>query len=92
MSTSYNTIVDDLKSSFRLAKENILSYFLANLGMLIAVALLLGLVTIPIAVAALLMVGPSPAAWEAIGLGLAAWAEQLVVLQFYSSSPLLPCF
>ena len=75
MSTSYNTIVDDLKSSFRLAKENILSYFLANLGMLIAVVLLMGLVMVPIAVAALLMVGTSPAAWEAIGLGLAAWAE-----------------
>ena len=75
MSTSFNTIVDDIKSSFKLASENILSYFLANLGMLIAVVLLLGLVMVPILVAALLMVGTSPVAWEAIGLGLAAWAE-----------------
>jgi hypothetical protein len=75
MSTSFNTLVDDIKSSFKLARENMLSYFLANLGMLIAVALLLGLVMVPIAVAALLMVGTSPAAWEAIGVGLAAWAE-----------------
>ncbi|MGD9381392.1 MAG: hypothetical protein PVI03_03015 [Candidatus Thorarchaeota archaeon] len=75
MSTSFNTIVDDLKSSFGLAKDNILSYFLANLGMLIAVALLLGLVMVPILVAALLLVGTNPATWEAVGLGLAAWAE-----------------
>lgn len=75
MSTSFNTIVDDLKSSFRLAKDNILSYFLANLGMLIAVALLLGLVMVPILVAALLIVGTGPAAWETLGLGLATWAE-----------------
>ncbi|MFX1270530.1 MAG: hypothetical protein ACFFAX_02530 [Promethearchaeota archaeon] len=75
MSTSFNTLVDDIKSSFKLARENMLSYFLANLGMLIAVALLLGLVMVPIAAAALLMVGTNPSAWEAIGLGLAAWAE-----------------
>ncbi len=75
MSTSFNTIVDDLKSSFGLAKDNILSYFLANLGMLIAVALLLGLVMIPILAAALLLVGTNPATWEAVGLGLTVWAE-----------------
>ncbi|MFW9944819.1 MAG: hypothetical protein ACFFB7_07465 [Candidatus Sifarchaeia archaeon] len=75
MSTSFNTIVDDLKSSFKLAKDNILSYFLANLGMLIAVALLLGLVIIPIGLVAVLAIGTSHAAWEAIGLGMTAWAE-----------------
>ncbi|MHA2385012.1 MAG: hypothetical protein ACXAEE_02240, partial [Candidatus Thorarchaeota archaeon] len=75
MSTSFNTIVDDLKSSFGLAKDNILSYFLANLGMLIAVALLLGLVMVPILVTVLLVVGTNPATWEALGLGLAAWAQ-----------------
>jgi hypothetical protein len=75
MSTSFNTIVDDLKSSFGLAKDNILRYFLANLGMLIAVALLLGLVMVPILVTVLLVVGTNPATWEALGLGLTAWAE-----------------
>jgi hypothetical protein len=75
MSTSFNTIVDDMKSSFGLAKNNILSYFLANLGMLIAVALLLGLVMVPILVAVLLVVGTNPATWEALGLGLTAWAQ-----------------
>ncbi|MHA2193715.1 MAG: hypothetical protein ACXAAR_09845 [Candidatus Thorarchaeota archaeon] len=75
MSTSFNTIVDDLKSSFGLAKDNILSYFLANLGMLIAVALLLGLVMVPILVTVLLVVGTNPATWAAVGLGLTTWAQ-----------------
>ncbi len=75
MSTSLNTIVDDLKSSFKLAKDNILSYFLANLGMLILVALLLGLVMIPIGLIAVMTIGTSPAAWEAAGLAMTAFAQ-----------------
>ncbi|MFX1367297.1 MAG: hypothetical protein ACFFAY_01680 [Promethearchaeota archaeon] len=75
MSTSINTIYDDLKSSFKLARRNILSYFLANLGMMIAVAVLLGIVMIPIAIVAILGIGLEVSAWEAVGAGMAAWAQ-----------------
>lgn len=75
MSTSINTIYDDLKSSFKLARSNILSYFLANLGMLIAVVVLLGIVMIPIAIVAVLGIGLEVSAWEAVGAGMAAWAQ-----------------
>ena len=74
LSTSINTIYNDLKSSFTLARRNILSYFLANLGMLIAVALLLGIVLIPIAALAVWGIGLDVAVWEAIFAGMLAWA------------------
>ena len=47
MSTNLGTIVNDLKSSLRLATNNVLSYLLANLGLVLVLALLLGLIAVP---------------------------------------------
>ncbi len=48
MSTTFGTILDDMKTSAKLAWKSMLSYFLANLGMLIVMAILLGIVAIPV--------------------------------------------
>ena len=48
MSTTFGTILDDMKTSTRLAWKSMLSYFLANLGMLIVMAILIGIVAIPV--------------------------------------------
>ena len=48
MSTTFGTILDDMKTSAKLAWKSVLSYFLANLGMLIVMALLIGIVAIPV--------------------------------------------
>jgi hypothetical protein len=48
MSTTFGTILDDMKTSAKLAWKSMLSYFLANLGMLIVMAILLGVVAIPV--------------------------------------------
>jgi hypothetical protein len=53
MSTDFGTIFGDMKSSFKLAWRNALSYFLANLGMLVAIAVLLGIVLVPVAAIAI---------------------------------------
>ncbi|TFF83977.1 hypothetical protein EU524_01620 [Candidatus Thorarchaeota archaeon] len=58
MSTTINTTLDDMKDSFRLAKNNILSFFLANLGMLIVMGILAALIAIPITAAAFVLVAP----------------------------------
>ncbi len=47
MSTDFGTILDDLKSSFRVAKENIGTFFLANLGMIVLLAVMLFIIGIP---------------------------------------------
>jgi hypothetical protein len=57
MSTNYGTVFHDLKSSFGLAKHNILSYLLANLGMALALIVLLVLVMIPVAIIAMAAYG-----------------------------------
>lgn len=49
MSTTYKTIINDMKTSLNLAWGRALSYFLANLGMLIVVAIIGLLIAIPIA-------------------------------------------
>ena len=48
MSTTFGTILDDMKTSAKLAWKSMLSYFLANLGMLIVMAILIGIVAIPV--------------------------------------------
>ncbi|MHA2359049.1 MAG: hypothetical protein ACXAB5_02155 [Candidatus Thorarchaeota archaeon] len=71
MSTSYNTVFDDMKTSAKLAWKSMLSYFLANLGMLIVMAILIGIVAIPVLVVVWAFVTPfSEATWSA----MAAWA------------------
>lgn len=52
MSTNLNTIFDDMKTSLRQAYGSALSYFLANLGMIIVVAILAMLIAAPVAIVA----------------------------------------
>ena len=60
-----------MKTSFRLATKNILSYFLANLGMVIVVLILALIIAVPIAIVAIAFIAPlSEATLEA----LAVWA------------------
>ncbi|MGY5875361.1 MAG: hypothetical protein RTU30_06425 [Candidatus Thorarchaeota archaeon] len=67
MSTNFNTIIDDLKASYRLASNNILTYFLANLGMLILLVFLIAAVAVPVAIVVVFSLGPNPAYWAAAG-------------------------
>jgi len=72
MSTTYKTIINDMKTSLKLAWGRALSYFLANLGMLIVVAILGLLIAIPVAAVAFLAFAPfSYASMNA----LAEWAN-----------------
>jgi hypothetical protein len=71
MSTTIKTISDDMKSSLKLAWGSALSYFLANLGMIIVVAILALLIALPIASVALLALWPFN---EATMTALAQWA------------------
>jgi hypothetical protein len=66
--TSFGTIYEDLKSSLVMAKNNMLSYFLANLGMAIALVLIVMVIAIPIIAVALLA---GPMAW-------AEWGQWMV--------------
>jgi hypothetical protein len=60
-----------MKTSAKLAWKSMLSYFLANLGMLIVMAILIGIVAIPVLVVVWAFVTPfSEATWSA----MAAWA------------------
>ncbi|MHA2027031.1 MAG: hypothetical protein ACW98U_14115 [Candidatus Thorarchaeota archaeon] len=71
MSTSFNTVFDDMKTSFRLAWKSMLSYFLANLGMLIVVAILFGIIAIPVLAVAWFALAPLS---EATMTALFSWA------------------
>ncbi len=72
MSTNFNTVFDDMKTSLKLAWKSMLSYFLANLGMVIVVLILAGLVILP--VAGILFVVLAPLS-EATVAALSAWAN-----------------
>ncbi len=72
MSTSFNTILDDLKSSLKLAWGNMLSYFLANLGMLILIGLLFAIVAIPVVVFVFIAAGSN---WTAFANMMPVYAE-----------------
>ncbi len=58
MSTTYRTILDDMKTSFKQAYGSTLSYFLANLGMIIVVSILAILIVIPVAIVAWVAFAP----------------------------------
>ncbi|TFG33861.1 hypothetical protein EU527_06420 [Candidatus Thorarchaeota archaeon] len=78
MSTTFTTIIDDMKTSLKMAYRTALSYFLAHLGMLIVVALLALLIAIPVAAVAWIALAPfSEVTMEA----MAAWfAENPLVI------------
>ncbi len=58
MSTTFRTILDDMKTSLRQASGSALSYFLANLGMVIVVSILAMLIAAPIAIVAWVALAP----------------------------------
>ncbi|MGY5871011.1 MAG: hypothetical protein RTV72_02060 [Candidatus Thorarchaeota archaeon] len=71
MSTTFNTIFDDMKRSLKQAYGSALSYFLANLGMVIVVLILAVLIAAPVAIVAFFALSPlNEAAWVA----MSAWA------------------
>ena len=72
MSTTYKTIINDMKTSLKLAWGRALSYFLANLGMLTVVAILGLLIAIPVAAVAYLAFAPFS---EATIDALAKWGR-----------------
>lgn len=71
MSTTFGIIIDDLKSSLKLAKNNMLSYFLANLGMLVLVGFLLAIIVLPFAAIA---IAAGPVFWADVGVNFSAMA------------------
>ncbi|MFW9964903.1 MAG: hypothetical protein ACFFCX_15140, partial [Candidatus Sifarchaeia archaeon] len=71
MSTTFGTILDDMKTSLKLAWKSMLSYFLANLGMLIVMVILLGIVAIPVLIVAWVVLAPLS---QATMTALANWA------------------
>ena len=71
MSTTFGTILDDIKTSTRFAWKSMLSYFLANLGMLIVMVLLVAIVAIPVLIVAWAVLAPFN---EATMTALANWA------------------
>jgi len=63
--TNFGTIIDDMKTSLKLAYHNMLSYFLAHLGMAVFLVLMIAIVAVPI-LAVVLAAGPTTlAAWSA---------------------------
>jgi len=72
MSTNFNTVANDLKSSLKLAWGSALSYFLANLGMVIVVVILALLIALPVISVAILALWPFN---EATMTALAQWAS-----------------
>ncbi|MHA1906255.1 MAG: hypothetical protein ACW98Y_03095 [Candidatus Thorarchaeota archaeon] len=69
--TTFGTIIDDLKDSLDLAWNNMLSYFLANLGMAVLAVLMLAIIAVPL-VAIVFLTGPAAlAAW---GASMATWS------------------
>jgi len=77
MSTTYKTIINDMKTSLKLAWGRALSYFLANLGMLIVVAILGLLIAIP--VAAFAFVAFPPFSFASMN-ALAEWASDNLLI------------
>lgn len=71
MSTTFNTILDDMKTSLKQAYGNALSFFLANLGMVIVVAILGIAIAIPVAIVAFFALAPFS---EASMAAMSAWA------------------
>jgi hypothetical protein len=71
MSTTLNTIYNDMKTSLKQAYGSTLSYFLANLGMIIVMLILAVAIAIPVAIVAFIALAPlTEATWTA----MSAWA------------------
>ncbi|MFW9958488.1 MAG: hypothetical protein ACFFCT_10485 [Candidatus Odinarchaeota archaeon] len=71
MSTTFNTILNDMKTSLRQAYGSALSYFLANLGLLIVVSLIGVFIAIPVVVLSIIAFSPwNSASWDL----MQAWA------------------
>jgi hypothetical protein len=71
MSTTLNTIFNDMKTSLKQAYGSTLSYFLANLGMIIVMLILAVAIAIPVAIVAFIALAPlTEATWTA----MSAWA------------------
>ncbi|TFG99211.1 hypothetical protein E4H12_03580 [Candidatus Thorarchaeota archaeon] len=71
MSTTLNTIFSDMKTSLKQAYGSTLSYFLANLGMIIVMLILVIAFAIPVAIVAFIALAPlTEATWTA----MSAWA------------------
>ncbi|MBD3404706.1 MAG: hypothetical protein GF411_01065 [Candidatus Lokiarchaeota archaeon] len=76
MSTNFNTLIDDLKSSFKLARSNALSYFLANLGMAVLIVVLFAIVAIPLAAIAFAVTfSQGPQFWVNFGNDMTLFAQ-----------------
>lgn len=71
MSTTLGTIVDDMKQSLRIAKSNMLSFFLANLGMAVLIGVLFAILAIPIVILAFTV---DPTFWVNLGANMHTWA------------------
>ncbi len=71
MSTDFHTVFNDLKTSLGLARKSVLSYLLANLGMVFVIAILFGIIAMPIM---LLALATSGLFWNNMGLMMSAWA------------------
>jgi hypothetical protein len=71
MSTTFNTILDDMKTSLKQAYGSALSYFLANLGLLIVVSILGAFIAIPVLVVSFIALAPLTTTSMA---ALSAWA------------------
>lgn len=70
--TSFGTLIGDLKASLRLAKDNMLSYFLAHLGLVFLMVALLAIVAIPILA---IVLAAGPAYWASAGADWMAIAQ-----------------
>ncbi|RDE11402.1 MAG: hypothetical protein C4K49_11875 [Candidatus Thorarchaeota archaeon] len=77
MSTDFHTVFNDLKTSLGLAKKSVLSYLLANLGMVFVIAILFGIIAVPIVLLALVTTGLF---WENMGLMMSTWATHSPLL------------
>jgi len=70
--TTFNTIFKDLKTSLRLAKNNLLSYFLADLGMALLLGVIFAAISIPI-ISLVVLTGPHD--WAVMGPIMMEWAQ-----------------
>jgi hypothetical protein len=93
MSTTFKTISDDMKSSLKLAWGKALSYFLANLGMVIVVIILALLIALPIASIVLLTLYPfNPATMAALTQWAAANPLVMGALAVLIAIPIVSLF
>jgi hypothetical protein len=92
---SFNTLLDDLKISFKFAFKNVISYFLAIIGVLIVSGILLVLVAIVVFVPAMILSGgylAFAAVMETFGLSLTSPGTSVVVGLVLILTPLIAPF